>query len=99
MCGPVIISAAIFVSIVFLDLFRHEYKRVPVHAILGVFAVVLMSFLCETNRIFIAWILLFIPFIILGAGIMIRNHKMQSISRYYEYNMRSKKLEGAPFFL
>lgn len=99
MSGPVIISAAIFVSILFLDLFRHEYKRIPIHAILGLFTVVLMSFLCETNRIFIAWILLFIPFIILGAGIMIRKHKMQTMSRYYEENIRSKKLQGAPFFL
>jgi len=98
MQGPVIISGTIFTSIVFLDLFRHEYKRIPVHAILGVFAVVLMSFLCETNRFLIAWIILFTPFIILGLGIMIRNRNRGSFA-YPAAPLEVKKAQGAPYFL
>jgi tetrahydromethanopterin S-methyltransferase subunit E len=97
--GPVIISAAIFVSIVFLDLFRHEYKVIPVHAILGVFTVVLMSFLCETNRFLIAWVLLFIPFIILGLGIMVRSRNMLTIPSYPAEPIETKDTRGGPYFL
>lgn len=99
MDGPVIISAAIFVSIVFLDLFRHEYKIIPVHAILGVFTVVLMSFLCETNRFLIAWVLLFIPFIIIGLGIMIRSRNMLTIPSYPDTPIEAKKEPSPPYFL
>jgi tetrahydromethanopterin S-methyltransferase subunit E len=98
MQGPVVISAAIFASIVFLDLFRHEYKRIPVHAILGVFTVVLMSFLCDTNRFLIAWIILFTPFIILGLGLMIRNRNKGSTA-YPAAPLEAKKAQGAPYFL
>jgi hypothetical protein len=97
MQGPVIISAAIFTSIIFLDLFRYEYKRIPVHAILGVFTVVLMSFLCETNRFLIAWVILFIPFIILGLGIMIRQRTMGHIA-YPAAPLDDKGPQGAPYF-
>lgn len=73
------ISAAIFVALIFLDLFRHEYKLIPIHSIMGFFTIILLSFLCETNRMLLAWILLFIPFIILILGIMVRNSSMQII--------------------
>ena len=98
MQGPVIISAAIFTSIIFLDLFRYEYKKVPVNAILGIFVIALMSFLCDTNRFLIAWVILFIPFIILGLGIMIRQRSMESIA-YPVAPIEAKKGPSAPYFL
>jgi hypothetical protein len=59
---------------------------------------VLMSFLCETNRFLIAWVILFTPFIILGLGIMIRNHNARTIT-YPTAPLEVKKAQGAPYFL
>jgi hypothetical protein len=98
MQGPVIISAAIFTSIIFLYLFRHEYKKVPVNAILGIFVIALMSFLCDTNRFLIAWVILFTPFIILGLGIMIRQRTMGRIT-YQDAPIEAKKGPSPPYFL
>ena len=98
--GPVIISAAIFISLIFLDLFRRDFKAVPTHAVLGIFSIVLMTFLCETNRQLIAWILLFIPFIVLIVGIMIRQQNMMQIREYPVIPMQKKsKCQPAPYYL
>ena len=99
MQGPAIVSLAIFISIICLDLFRHEYKRIPVYAILCLFTVTLMNFLCETNRFLIAWIILFIPFIIIGIGIMVRSRNMLTMPAYPATPIDSKKTEGDMYFL
>ena len=74
--GPIMVSAALFVSLVFLDLFRHEYKLIPVHAIIGFFAVVLMTVLCERGSYLMAWTILVSPFLILFAGFTMREYKL-----------------------
>jgi cell division protein FtsW (lipid II flippase) len=80
--GPVTVSAAIFVSLIFLDVFRHEYKRIPVHALFGFFVVLLMSTLCTTHHYFLAWFVLFLPFLILILGLVIRKSRMQEKKLY-----------------
>ena len=99
--GPVIISAAIFVSLIFLDLFRHDFKALPSHAVLGIFSIVLMTFLCETNLQLLAWIVLFIPFIVLIVGIMIRQQNMMKVHEYPVSPIQKThpKCQPAPYYL
>jgi cell division protein FtsW (lipid II flippase) len=80
--GPVTVSAAIFVSLIFLDLFRQEYERVPIYAIFGFFVVLLMSTLCTAHHYFLAWFLLSLPFLILILGLVIRKSRMQEKKMY-----------------
>jgi hypothetical protein len=80
--GPITVSAAMFVALIFLDLFRHEYKKIPVHAIFGFFVILLMTTLCENNYYFLAWFLLFLPFMILIIGLAIRQSRMQEKHQY-----------------
>ena len=80
--GPSIVAAALFVSLIFLDLFRQEYKLVPVHAIMGFFAVILMGVLCEKQQYILAWTILLIPFVILTLGIILRQRDSESETPY-----------------
>ena len=99
---PVTISAAIFVALIFLDLFRHEYNLIPIHAIMGFFTIILLSFLCETNRVLIAWILLFIPFIIIILGIMVRKSSLQIINGsppVIHIHEKPQNFKPAPYYL
>jgi len=101
MDAPVTISAAIFVSLIFLDLFRHEYKIIPVHAILGIFTVVLMTFLCDTNRVLLAWVLLLTPFILLTIGILVRQRNT-TVAQEYPVSPIQKmepRCQPAPYYM
>jgi hypothetical protein len=71
-CDPAIISLAICISLIFLDIFRHQYNLIPVHIFLGFFSLILMALLCSKNAYFLAWLLLLLPFIILGTGIYMK---------------------------
>ena len=65
---PVIITAAMFVSFIFLDLARNEYNSLPPHIILGIISTLLISVICEKGYSMVAWGLLTIPFIIILVG-------------------------------
>jgi hypothetical protein len=58
-----------------------------------------MSFLYETHRSLIAWVILFIPFIILGMGIIIRNRNMLTSAPEPESPIQNKKISCAPYFM
>jgi len=74
-CTPTTITAGIFTSLVFLDLFRHDYKLTIIHALLGMFFVLLMSILCEMGSHILSWFLLVLPFFILGTFIIVDKYK------------------------
>jgi hypothetical protein len=95
--GPITISAAIFVALIFLDLFRHEYKKIPVHSIFGFFVMVLMSTLCEHNYYFLAWVLLFLPFLILGIGLFIRESRMREKTLYPVAPLQTMQPKNQPY--
>jgi uncharacterized membrane protein YczE len=80
--GPVLITAAMFVSLLFLDLFRHEYKQIPVHMVIGFFSLIFICVLCEKNSYLMAWILLLTPFIILSIGLGLYQHSMKNAPIY-----------------
>jgi hypothetical protein len=67
-CAPSIAAAAAFLAIIFLDLYNRDYGRIPGHALMGVFAALLLSFICERTSSFVGWILLGAPFVVVGIG-------------------------------
>ena len=64
-CPPAIATSALFVAVLLLDLYLHEWGRVPGHAILGAFTVLVMMFICQRGSANVAWILLGAPFVFL----------------------------------
>jgi hypothetical protein len=70
LCTPTIATAAIFVSLLFLDLLRHDYELLAGHAFAGVISIGLMCVLCEYGASLAAWGLLLLPFVILVIGWM-----------------------------
>lgn len=74
-CDPAIISLAICISLIFLDIFRHQYNRIPVYTILGFISLIIMAALCNKNAYFLAWLILLFPFIVIGLGIYLKYHK------------------------
>jgi hypothetical protein len=72
LCTPTIATASLFVALVFLDLFRHEYKLLYGHIFFGLLSVLLMSVLCQYGSPMIAWGLLALPFVILFIGLGIQ---------------------------
>ena len=61
-CLPAIAAAAYFVAIILLDLYNREWKQIPGRALVGVFVVLLVLFICQRASEFVAWILLLAPF-------------------------------------
>lgn len=60
-CAPAIATTAYFVAVVLLDLYNRDWNRVPGHALFGVFATLLILFICEKASEGMAWILLASP--------------------------------------
>jgi hypothetical protein len=63
-CPPAIVTAACFVAVILLDLYTHQWNRAPGHGLFGVFAVLLMIFICQRASQTVAWILLASPFVL-----------------------------------
>ena len=77
-CTPSIIIGAFFSALVFMDLFRQNYEDAPIHAVEGLFFMILMSTLCHQQKFLLAWILVLLPFIWILGGIYMRNMSMYS---------------------
>jgi hypothetical protein len=80
LCTPTIITAALFVAIVFTDLLRHEFENLPGHSMLGVISVLLMAGLCQRGAIIVAWGLLLVPLTVLFILLIIELSKSSSNS-------------------
>ena len=72
LCTPTIATAAIFVSLLFLDLFRRDFELLPGHGFFGVVCVLLMAVLCQYGAEMAAWGFLVLPFVILIIGLGIQ---------------------------
>ena len=70
-CLPAIATTACFVALILLDLYNHDWRRIPGHALFGVFAVLLILFICEKASHIVAWILLGSPFILVLLGYLL----------------------------
>ena len=71
-CPPAIVTAACFVAIVLLDLYLGDWRRAPGHALFGVFAILLMIFICQRAAESTAWVLLLAPFVLVFLAWIIR---------------------------
>lgn len=71
-CPPAIATAACFVAVVLLDLYLRDWNRAPGHALFGVFATLLMIFICQRGSQAMAWILLAAPFVLVFLGWIFR---------------------------
>jgi len=71
-CPPAIATAAAFVAVIFLDLYVRDWGRVPGHALFGVFATLLMIFICQRGSQTMAWILLGAPIVLVLLGWVFR---------------------------
>lgn len=65
---PVITSAAMFVSILFLDLTRLDFNLLPTHTLFGIISTMLISIICSHGHSMAAWGLLSIPLIVIIIG-------------------------------
>ena len=72
LCTPAVATAALFVAVLFLDLFRRDFSYLPAHAVFGVLSVTLMSILCKAGYANASWALLAAPFVLLLLGWMIQ---------------------------
>ncbi len=81
-CPPAIVTAAAFVAVLFLDLSTHEWGRVPGHALFGIFATLLMIFICQRGSQTMAWILFGAPIVFVMIAWILRAYS--ELDRYEE---------------
>lgn len=65
---PTIVTAALFVALIILDLLRHDYQLVAAHGFSGLFCVMAMAVLEKYNYTGVGWGLLMLPAVILVVG-------------------------------
>ena len=63
-CPPAIATAALFLAVILLDLYMRDWRRAPGHALFGIFATLLMIFICQRGSESMAWTLLAAPFVL-----------------------------------
>jgi hypothetical protein len=79
-CPPAIATAACFVAVILLDLYTRDWRRAPGHALFGIFATLLMIFICQRASHTVAWILLAAPFVLILFGWIFRAYS--SMTQY-----------------
>jgi len=60
-CLPGITTAALFTAVIFYDLYDRNWRSIPGHGLFGIFATLLILFICERTNEWVAWSLLTIP--------------------------------------
>ena len=70
-CLPAYTGAAIFTSLVLLDLIHKKWSSLPGHILFGIFTVLLLIYICQSKGAMLAWILLSIPLIFILLGILL----------------------------
>lgn len=68
-CLPAYTTGALFVSLILIDLFRRDWRQIPVRFLFGAFAVLAMTYICQSFGPTLAWILLGIPVFVLIVGL------------------------------
>ncbi len=64
-CTPTIVTAAIFLAILVLDMARMDIDQMGGHLVLGLIATLLVSVLCQNASTSVAWIFVALPFVLL----------------------------------
>ncbi len=82
LCLPAVTTAALFIALLFLDMFRKEFHLLPGHMLFGVLSTALISLICSSGSEFTAWILLATPAILVSVGWAIMAMKPHGGSPY-----------------
>jgi uncharacterized membrane protein YjjB (DUF3815 family) len=72
---PVFFTTALFIAVFFMDLFNHNYKTLPIHALTGFFCILVVSSLVQLGFHGTAWLLVASPFLFIIGSILIRDHR------------------------
>lgn len=62
-CLPTVATAALFTAVIVYDLYDRNWSRIPGHGLFGVFATLLMLFICQRTSDWVAWSILSIPIV------------------------------------
>ena len=62
-CLPTVATAALFTAVIIYDLYDRNWSRIPGHGLFGVFATLLMLFICQRTSDWVAWSILAIPIV------------------------------------
>jgi len=97
--NPVSLTAAIFLAIFFTDLFKHNYKNLPVNALVGFACVLLVSVLYQNGFYVTSWLLVASPFLILLGSILIRDYRIYLSDMKTLQPMEGSNLFCSPYFI
>ncbi len=96
-CRPGLVTVAIFIAIVVIDLFKQEYSYIPAHVLLGIVASLLMYTLCSVGVGIVAWILLILPFLLIGFGYLIYSIRRHEKTVAAKQQLLSTESKPAPY--
>lgn len=100
MFDPVTLTTAIFIAILFMDLFAYNYEDLPIHALIGLFCIMVVSALVQSNMHGTAWLFVASPFLIIIGSSMIRDHRRNvSYEKTYHPEDPVQKFNPAPYYL
>ena len=80
-CLPGITTAALFTAVILYDLYDRNWSRIPGHGLFGIFATLLILFICERTSEWVAWSLLTIPIVFLFLASFIAYDTPQKVVR------------------
>ena len=68
-CLPAYTTGALFTSLILIDLFRRDWRQIPGRFLFGAFAVLVMTYICQSYGPTLGWVLLAIPTFVLVVGL------------------------------
>lgn len=68
-CLPAYTTGALFTSLILIDLFQRDWRAIPTKFLFGAFAVLVMTYICNSYGSTLGWILLGIPGLALMLGL------------------------------
>lgn len=100
MFDPVTLTTAIFIAILFMDLFAYNYKHLPTHALFGLFCIMVVSALVQSKMYGTAWLFVASPFLLIIGSSMIRDYRRRvSYEKTYHPEDPVQKFNPAPYYL
>ena len=100
MFDPVTLTTACFIAILFMDLFAHKYKNLPVHALTGFFCIMVVSALVQSKMYGTAWLFVASPFLLIIGSTMIRDYRRRiSYEKTYHPEDPVQVFNPAPYYV
>lgn len=96
-CRPGMITIAIFIAIIIVDLIKKDYAFIPGHAIFGIVCSLLMYTLCSVNMGIVAWVLLVLPFFLIAFGYLVYSIRRREKTEAAKQQLLSTESKPAPY--